>query len=375
MNIAVNTRLLIKDKLDGIGWFSYEILNRICKAHPEHQFYFLFDRKFSSDFIFSDNITPIVLFPPARHPFLWYIWFELSVKRVLKKINADLFFSPDGFVPLSSDIRSISVIHDINFKHRPKDLPFFSRKYYNYFFPKFARKVNKIITVSKYSKQDIATQYHIQNNKIEVVYNGCNEIYKPLDEKEKQKIRNKYTSGNEYFIFIGSMHPRKNIENLFKAFETYKNETKSNFKLVIVGQKFFLTKNIENAYKLSKFKEDIIFTGRISNKELHELLASSYALTFVSFFEGFGIPIIEAMNCDVPVICSEVTSMPEIAGDAALYIDPYSVESIKNAMISITEDESIRDDLINKGQKKRSLYNWDKAATEIWNIIEKELTR
>ncbi len=372
MNIVVNTRLLIENKLDGIGWFTFETLKRITRNHPEHEFYFLFDRKYSDKFIFSDNVTPIVLNPPTRHPVLWFLWFEISVKRFLKKIHADLFLSPDGYLSLSSKVRQVAVIHDINFVHRPKDLPFFTRKYYTYFFPKFAEKAYRIATVSEYSKQDIVNQYGLSGDKITVVYNGCNELYKPIEDSLKQKVKQKYTQGKNYFIFIGTLHPRKNIAGLFKAFEKFKNESKSDFKLLIVGTKMFKTKDIEKAFADSKYKDDIIFTGRLNPEDLHHVLASAYAMTFVPFFEGFGIPLIEAINCNVPVICSDTTSLPEVAGDAALFVNPFDIDDMKNAMIKITEDENLRNDLIEKGRKRKDSFSWDKTAEKLWNVIAVE---
>ena len=375
MKIVVNTRLLIKNKLDGIGWFTFETLRRITKNHPEHEFYFLFDRKYSDEFIFSDNVRPVILNPPARHPVLWFLWFEVSVKRFLRKINADLFLSPDGYLSLSSNIKQIAVIHDINFVHRPQDLPFFARKYYNRFFPKFAEKAVKIATVSEYSKQDISEQYNIEKEKIKVVYNGCNEIYKPVDDAVKQKIKQKYSDGKAYFIFIGTLHPRKNIAGLFKAFEKFKAETKSDFKLVIVGTKMFMTENIENAYSESKYKNDIIFTGRLNPEELHKVLASAFAMTFVPFFEGFGIPILEAFSCDVPVICSNLTSLPEVAGDAALFVNPFDIEDIKNAMLKITQDKELRNSITEKGKIRKKMFSWDKTADKLWKIVEENINR
>ena len=375
MKIVVNTRLLIKNKLDGIGWFTFETLRRITKNHPEHEFYFLFDRKYSDEFIFSDNVRPVILNPPARHPVLWFLWFEVSVKRFLRKINADLFLSPDGYLSLSSNIKQIAVIHDINFVHRPQDLPFFARKYYNRFFPKFAEKAVKIATVSEYSKQDISEQYNIKKEKIKVVYNGCNEIYKPVDDAVRQKIKQKYAEGKAYFIFIGTLHPRKNIAGLFKAFEKFKTETKSDFKLVIVGTKMFMTENIENAYSESKYKNDIIFTGRLNPEELHKVLASAFAMTFVPFFEGFGIPILEAFSCDVPVICSNLTSLPEVAGDAALFVNPFDIEDIKNAMLKITQDKELRNSITEKGKIRKKMFSWDKTADKLWKIVEENINR
>ena len=131
MIIAVNTRLLLPEKLEGIGWFTRETLSRITNDHPEHQFLFIFDRPYADEFIFSGNITPIVLSPPTRHPILWFIWFELQIPRILRKYKADLFFSPDGYLSLNTRVRQLAAIHDINFAHRPKDLPWLKAKYYN----------------------------------------------------------------------------------------------------------------------------------------------------------------------------------------------------------------------------------------------------
>lgn len=370
MKIAVNTRLLIHDKLDGIGWFSFETLKRITRNHPEHEFYFIFDRRYDDSFIFSDNITPIVAGPQSRHPFLWYVWFEHTLSRVLKRLQADLFLSPDGYLSLSTNVKSIPVIHDINFVHRPQDLPFFTRHYYNYYFRRFAEKAQLVATVSEYSKKDIMTQYNIKSEKVKVVYNGCNELYIPVDESVKTDTKRFYTNGKNYFVFVGTLHPRKNIARLFRAFTQYKRESKSDFKLLIVGTKLFMTKDIEKAYQESEFKKDIIFTGRLAPEKLHHVLASAFAMTFVPVFEGFGIPLLEAMNVEIPIISSDQTSLPEVAGNAALYVDPYSVGSIKDAMITITKDHVLRNDLIIKGNIRKHYFSWDKTAQNLWNLIE-----
>src|SRR6056297_1014646 len=144
MRIAVNVRLLLKDKLEGIGWFTYENLKRITQAHPEHEFIFIFDRPYDKSFIFSNNIKPIVVSPPTRHPLLIMTWFELQIPRILKKYKADVFLSPDGFLSLQTEIPQIGVIHDINFAHRPQDIPGAFRKYYNYYFPRFAKKATRL---------------------------------------------------------------------------------------------------------------------------------------------------------------------------------------------------------------------------------------
>ncbi len=374
MKIAVNTRLLMPDKLDGIGWFTFETLRRIVRDHPEHTFYFIFDRKYSEEVIFSDNVVPVVLFPPTRHPFLWYAWFELGIPRLLKKIGADLFLSTDGFVSLHSHIPSVNVIHDINFEHRPKDLPFWSRKFYRYFYPRYARAATRLATVSEYSRRDIVNNYNVDENKIDLVYNGASKNFLPVTMARAEEVQAKYTGGAPYFVFVGSIHPRKNIRNLLKAFELFREEYKSPFKMVIVGKKFFLTKAMEEQLEIMQHREDVIFTGRLDPGELNDVMASAWSLTFVPFYEGFGIPLVEAMNCDIPILASNVTSLPEIAGDAAIYAEPESPGSIRDGMIRIVKEQGLREELIKKGRVRRKLYSWDNTARELWKTIETVLT-
>ena len=373
MKIVVNTRLLISDKLSGIGWFAYHTLKRIVTNNPQHQFVFLFDRKYEDMFIFGPNVIPESIFPPTRHPILSYIWLEYSIVNVIKKHKPDLFYSPDGYLSLKiKDIPSVTVIHDLNYHHNPKNVPYAVSKYYQYFMPKFARLAKRIITVSEYSKQDIATTYNISPERIDVAYNGANEIYEVISNEDKAKIKHELTQDCDYFIYIGVLVPRKNVANMLNAYSAYKKTTGHKTKMVIVGEKMFLTKDIEKAYKESGYKDDIIFTGRLAPEKLKYLMGAAKCLLLVSYFEGFGIPIVEAMYAEIPVITSNVTAMPEIAGDAAILVNPFSIDSIKEAMIKV-EDDAFRAMLIEKGKKRRQLFTWDKSADIIWNSFDKAL--
>jgi glycosyltransferase involved in cell wall biosynthesis len=371
MNIAVNTRLLISNKLEGIGWFTYESLKRITTQHPEHHFYFLFDREYDPRFIFSNNVSPVVLYPQARHPVLYYTWFEIVIPRLFNKIRPDLFISPDGFLSLRTPVKSLAVFHDLNFEHYPKDIPYWTRMYYRRYFPQYAHKAVRIATVSEFSKEDIVKQYGVSPEKVDVVYDGANEAYRPLTAKEKKFAREKYTGGNPYFIFIGALHPRKNLGNLFRAFDLFKKSNPSSAKLLIVGARKWWTRDIESAFSQMIFSDDVIFTGRLNIEELKIVLGGALALTYVSYFEGFGIPIIEAFKAEVPVITANVTSMPEVAGDAALLVDPFDPQSIAEALYKAYQYERIREELIQRGRKQSQLFSWQQTADRLWTSIVK----
>jgi glycosyltransferase involved in cell wall biosynthesis len=373
MRIAVNTRLLLKGKLEGIGWFTFETLIRMTQNHPEHEFIFIFDRPYDPDYIFAENVTPVVIGPQARHPLLFYIWFDFRIPKILKKYKADLFLSPDGYLSLRTKVPQLAVIHDINFVHRPDDLPWLIAKYYNFFFPKFARIAKRIATVSFYSKEDIARSFKIDYDKIDVVYDGINQIFEPLLEKEKTKIRKKYTSGAEYFLFVGALHPRKNVEGLLKAFDSFKGETTNNIKLMIVGGEMHKTGDIFETFESMRFKNDVMFTGRVSTDDLHDIFGAALALTFVPFFEGFGIPVVEAMSAGVPVICSNTTSIPEVGGNAVIYADPMKIDQITDAMIKLANDKELRKDLIEKGFEQKNKFSWDETAHLLWLSVKRAL--
>lgn len=373
MKIAVNTRLLLKNKLEGIGWFTYESFKRIVQVHPEHEFHFIFDRQWNDEFIFSDNIIPHKISPPARHPLLIYSWYEFALPKLLKTINPEILVSPDAFTSLRSKVKKLTVIHDINFEHYPDQMSTANFKLYKYYTPRIAKNSDRIATVSEFSKQDIINHYHISENKIDVVYNGSNSNFKPVSIEIKTKIKTAFTQGSDYFIFIGALNPRKNLARLFKAFDLFKSSHKSSIKFVIVGEKMYWSKDIKTAYENMTYKDDVIFTGRLEPEDLGNVLGSALAITYASIFEGFGIPIIEAFNAETPVITSNTSSMPEIAGDAALIIDPLSVQNIADAMKSVATDEKLRLKLIEKGRKRKNLFSWDKTADNVWMSIEKTI--
>ncbi|MBK9356760.1 MAG: glycosyltransferase family 4 protein [Bacteroidales bacterium] len=373
MKIAVNTRLLLNGKLEGIGWFTYENLKRITMSHPEHEFFFIFDRPFHQEFIFGSNVTPVVIGPPARHPLLYFIWFEISVRYILRKIRADLFLSPDGYLSLCSGIPSVAVFHDLNFEHYPEDLPFAERFYYRTFFRKYAGKASRIATVSEFSKSDIIQQYGTNPGKIDVVYNGANEKYAPVDEATQETTRARFSFGKPYFFFVGALHPRKNLVNLFRAFDIFRESDAEDTKLLVAGARKWWTGEIADVYDKMKFRDDVIFAGRLDTDDMQKVMGSALALTYVSYFEGFGIPIVEAFRCGTPVITSKVTSMPEIAGEAALLVDPFNPDDIAQAMHSISTDEALRDRLIKAGNERATDFTWEKSAGRLWNTIEKTL--
>ncbi|MBO4614558.1 MAG: glycosyltransferase family 4 protein [Bacteroidales bacterium] len=370
MKIAVNTRLLLKGKLEGIGWFTYETLKRITTQHPEHQFFFIFDREYDKEFVFSDNVTPIILRPPTRHPFLWILWFEYRIPRLLKEIGADIFLSTDGYISLKTNIPQIDVIHDINFVHNPEQLPRLTSWYYNKYFAKFAHKALHIGTVSEFSKKDICNTYGISEDKVTICYNGANNNYKPLSEAEKENIRNQYSNGKKYFVFVGALSPRKNVDGLLRAFDIFKDKYNIDMNLIIVGGSLHKTEAIEKVYNEMKHKDNVVFTGRQETDVLCKLVAAAECLTYIPHFEGFGIPLVEAMYAETAIICANNSSLPEVVGDAALICDGTDINEVADKMYTISTNDDLRKSLIEKGKLQRTKFSWQQSAERLWSCIE-----
>lgn len=375
MVIAVNTRLLLHERLEGIGRFTDETLKILTRKHREHTFVFIFDREYSDRFLYSDNIIPVKGFPPARHPLLWQLFFEHSVPRILTKYKADVFLSPDGWLSLNTGITSLPVIHDINFFRHPEFIPAVLRKYYGKFFPLFVSKASRIATVSEFSRNEIADYFGYDRNRIDVVGNAAGDSFCPLPLTGQEEVRQKLTGGMPYFLFTGLIHPRKNVPGLIKAWEGFRSSSGSGVKLVIAGSLKWKSSDLDYALKISPYRNDIIFTGRLGESDLRRVTASALAMVYISFYEGFGLPVVEAMNCDVPVIASSVSAIPETGGNAVFFADPYSVDSVKNAMLAVFRDEKLRNELISKGRINRKRFSWERTADLLWDSIIKTIIR
>ena len=368
MRIGVNTRLFVKGKMDGIAWYAYEVLKRMVKSHPEHEFVFFFDRKPNEEFIFADNVTPVVVHPQARHPFLWILFFEIGIRKALKKEKIDVFFSPDGWLCLGTKVKTVNVIHDLNFVHYPEFSSFWCRKYYQFFFPRFARKADAIATVSQFSKDDIVKSYGINPEKIRITYNGIAEDFFEISEEEKDQTRKELTNDVPYFVFVGTANKRKNINRILNAFEQFRKNGHL-AKLVFAGMNKYWDKEMQSVLKKIQFSDDIVFTGYVSTTELNKIISSSLALLYPSLFEGFGVPILEAFACGIPVITSNVTAMPEVAEDAALLVNPLSTEEIISAMEKIYTDKNLCSELSQKGKERVKHFQWEKSEDELWGMV------
>lgn len=370
MNIAVNTRLLLPNRLEGIGWFAHELLRRIVRNHPEHTFHFFFDRPYDPSFLFAENVVPHVLFPPARHPVLWYWWFEWAVAQKIRVLRPALFFSPEAYLALRSQVPTIMTVHDLSLLHYPQHVGWANRKYVQYFYPRFISRADHIVTVSSYSRKDLIGFFPAAEEKISVVHNGAREEYQPVDSLTQQDTRQRYTNGAPYFLYVGALQPRKNIERLLLAFDQFKAETNAPHQLLLVGRKAWMTAAIEQTYRQLHFRQSVHFLDYQPLEVVAELMAAAHALTYVSLFEGFGIPILEALQSGVPVLTANTTSMPEVAGDAGICVDPLSIPAIVDGLVQLAQEETVYRACQAHTLSQAAKFTWDQSATDLWAVFQ-----
>ena len=376
MKIAINCWILRNKNVDGIGNFCIEVVRHLAMSHPQDEFLLLCDKKFTEDYFNFPNVSIYRVFPSYRHPVLYVVYMETVVKYFLHKHQPDIFIGIEGFLSLGAKTPQLPVIHDLNFEHYPQDLPFRNRFYYRTFMPKFASKGSRIATVSNYTKNDIVDKYGVAENKIDVVYCGIKEKFHALDSEKIDAVRKKYTAGKPYFFFVGSMHPRKNLIRLIVAYDIFrKNNPNHQHKLVLSGNILWDKKMFDKVIKTNSFKDDIIFTGRVNDEELKNLLGAATALAFVPTFEGFGLPVVEAFQAEVPVMCSNVTSMPEVANGAALLVNAFDENDIAQGLKQLADSKSLRDELIAKGNIRRKDFSWKKTADLLYKTIQEVINR
>lgn len=369
MIIAINTRLLKPLQMEGIGVFTHQVLLKLIQRFPEHEFHLIYDHGDFSVIGKRSNVVHHRLFPPARRPWLFDWWFDYSLPQLLKKIKADIFVSPDGHGSLRCPCPQLTVIHDLNFFHFPQYLPKKYSLYWNRHTPQIVRKANRIATVSEFSKQDLIATYSLSGNKIDVLCNGYSEEAKPLVEEEKQMARNRFAKGKRYWVYVGSIHPRKNVQGMLAAFDQFCGLSEADIHLVLVGTPLFDHVNADKLTSAMRHADRVHGTGRLEGALLYQAIAGSEGLLLLSHYEGFGIPLVEAFACGVPVLTARNSALQEIGGDVVFYANNNSETDMVENMLAFASNPIQKQRFVEEGLIRKEEYTWSKAAEGMWQSI------
>ncbi len=369
MTIALDARLLRHRYLQGIGRVTHELLRRIIPRHPEIQWVFFLHHELEEPFRYSDTVKPVRLFPPARHPVIELLWFEAYLPALVRRYRIDLFYAPAGFLSTRVSIPQVMTIHDLAFLFYPEAYKAAYAWYYRRWYPRYAQKATRIVTVSEATRRDVVQQYQIPAEKITVVPNAASDVFTPLAPEQQHEVRKQWTGGAPYFITVGTIQPRKNLPRLLQAFDQLRASVDHPVKLLVVGRKGWRYAETIAAYERMEHREDVLFLGTVEDAALRNLLAASVALCYPSLYEGFGLPLLEAMRCKTAVMCSNRSALPEVAGDAALLVDPENVEALRRAMLRLLKDTALREQLIARGWQRVQQFSWDRSAQLLEQIF------
>jgi len=361
MKIAIN--LIPFSSVQGVEIYSQNIIKNFLEA-DDNDFFIFASEDLPSILDFSRTKTIKI---ELKKKYSKAIWQQFNIYYYLKKYDIDILFSPVPSAPVFYK-NKIVVIHDCAYDRFREFDNFLSKIYFKmmYYSAKYYSK--KIITVSNFSKKELINLYKINKEKILVTHGAVPELQETNEAFDLMTLE-KFNICKPYFFCVGSNRPRKNIIGVMKAFRLFLEKTKLNYLLVITGKidKRFL--DLTGEIKKNGMKDSVILTDFVGSKEKVSLYKKSKALLFPSFYEGFGLPILEAQSLGVPVLTSNVSAMPEVAGKSALFVDPYDTEDIMRGMEKIVFDETLRKELIQKGYENLKRFSWKKSAKKLIGLL------
>jgi glycosyltransferase involved in cell wall biosynthesis len=277
--------------------------------------------------------------------------------------GVDLFHATDHLLPRLSRVRSVFTLHDLIFRFYPETHKPLNRWFLTFMMPRFLQAADAVIAVSESTKRDAVRLYGIDETKIKVIYEGVNPRFFPASPEAISVVRQKYSLSDSFILSVGTIEPRKNLTALLEAYRVVRDGG-GEFRLVIVGKKGWLYEGFFRRLRELGLEQEVVFPGFVFDEDLTAFYSAADLFVFPSLYEGFGLPVLEAMACGAPVITSNTSSLPEVAGDAALLIDPNSIEALTDAMKSVMENKQLRDQLRAKGPKQAAKFNWESAARE-----------
>ncbi len=370
MIIAVNTSVITIGVLNNNIDFFFDCFSKLAGQYPQHQFIYFTEKGFDEKYITAKNITSIVAGSPIKNPLRFQYLLNYTVPSLLRKHKVDVFVNT-GCCSLRTKVPQCIIVNDVSFLEHPN---FFTKSWLRFFKTNMAKFLNKaaaIVSTSQFVKGQIMEQYKIPGNTITVAYPGINQIFKPASWQQKDNVKENYTEGLEYFLYSGSIHPQQNLITLLKAFSFFKKRQKSNMQLIIASATVAADAVFIKSLATFKYRHEVKILENVIPETLAIITASAYTLVYPSLYEGFSTSLIQAMQCDVPVITSNTGAIPEICGHAALYTNPNDFNDIAEKMMLLFKDEDQRNQLIIKGRQQAGLFNWDKTAGTVWEAISK----
>jgi glycosyltransferase involved in cell wall biosynthesis len=376
LRIGIDVRFAVH-KRRGVGNYALKLVNNLARIDSSNEYVLYIDKEDVDKVLPQKSNFKIKKIFPSNY----LVWEQIVLPLHAKKDGVDILHCTGNTAPILLDkrIKLIISVHDVMYLKDYSELPRsvsryqrMGRLYRKAVVPKAINHLSMALTVSEFSKKDIMRHIpKLDGDRIKVVYEAANESYSQIDKiLALQKIRNKFGFEGDYILTLGALDPRKNTELVIRKFIELKNESNLNQILLVVGVSNWKQTGFYNIVRESGFEKDIIFADFVSEDELVLLYNGASVFLYPSLYEGFGMPLLEAMACGTPVITSNVTSMPEIAGDAAFLINPNNGEELKAAVLKLLNDGNLRNDLIARGLKRAGQFSWVRMAEDTLTVYD-----
>jgi len=373
MEIVINTIHLLSP-LTGVGIYTYQIAKHLQTINSGNNYTYFYGYYSKNLITYEENKGKFYTVKETvkNIPFLGSVArrFKGIINYITHK-SFDLYFETN-YIPMNIKTKRLVVtVFDFSFHEHPDWHPKDRVQYYNKYFWKNIERADRIIVISDYVKNS-AVRFGLPEEKIKTIHLGFDrEVFKTYTQEDLQPLRVKYSLPENFILFIGSVEPRKNLLNLIRAYITLDESLRNVFKLVLAGFKGWENKEIMQL--LDAVKKDVVYVGYVPNDDLGKLYNLATVFAYPSFYEGFGLPPLEAMACGCPVITSNVTSLPEVCGDAARYVDPHRIENIAEGIHDVLTGEDLKQTLVRKGLERAKLFSWEKSATEHLKVFKEVL--
>ncbi len=366
MWIGIDARLVFYNRA-GIGQYILRLIEALASLRPNgDKFFLLQSRKDKSTIINSNGFIRKSLWTPSHNRFE-----QPALRFEISRLKLDLLHSPDFIPPLKRNCKSVITIHDLAFLLYPHFLTKESARYYGQIDQAW-RKTDHIIAVSEATKQDSIKLLGVPEEKITVIHEAANPIYRQIPKEEaRQRVKEKYKLDKDYILFVSTIEPRKNLPGLLQAYRKLRDDYKRDEILALAGSKGWLWEEVYETVDRLDLEKHVVFLGRVPSGDLLYLYNAARLLVHPSFYEGFGLPPLEAMTCGTPVIVSNTAALPEVVGDAAMMIDPHDIDGLTVAMWRVLTEEKLRQDLICKGLKRAVKFSWQEAAKQTLELYHK----
>jgi len=376
MRIGIDCRTILdpeRGEAAGVGHYTYHLIENLLKIDTKNKYVLFFDRRVGDAGHFKQRNSEIKFFPFIEYKtFLPIAYSHFLVAAYVSRERLDVFHSPACTVPLAYSKNSVVTIHDMAIYQNKSWFPgqIFSTRIV---VPQSVKKAKRVISVSNYTKQDLVKFMQIPEERVTVVYNGVDIKIDERHSAESRKdyLKNKFGVEKKYVLFVGTIQPRKNVMGVIQAFDRLRGTSAyDDFQLVISGKKGWDNDDVFRAIRQFGLTKKVIFTGYITSSDKALLMRNASLFVFPSFYEGFGLSILEAQKVGTPVITSDITSMPEVADDGAILVDPYDIDALSKAMKKALTDHELRNSLIKKGYENVKKFSWEKCARETLAVYE-----